>query len=98
MERLGPQFSNGQRIVGDLLPVAGHRPGNWREWTVIDVAKNCPHTTCSVFEVENEHGIWGVEICTNCGTLVQRECPHVSNSWNEEGTVLTCDNCGIDGT
>lgn len=91
VQRLQGEWRNGEQVVPDLLPP------DWRKWTLIDLSY-CQHTTSSMFEVENEHGVWGVLICNNCGTLVQRECPHVSNSWNEEGTVLTCDNCGIDGT
>lgn len=59
---------------------------------------DCPHTEGRVFEVENAHGEWAVVICVNCGQQIHKECPHVSSTWNEAGTLLTCDNCGIDGT
>lgn len=91
VRRLTEVWEGGRQVVRNALPE------NWRSWTLFDLS-HCRHTVCSIFEVENEHGVWGVEICNNCGTLVQRACPHVSNSWNEEGTVLTCDNCGMDGT
>jgi len=73
-------------------------PRDWRTSLLYDLS-DCPHTQRRMFEVENEHGIWGVEICVNCGLLVAGpECPHVSCHWNEAGTMLQCDNCGIDGT
>jgi DNA-directed RNA polymerase subunit RPC12/RpoP len=49
-------------------------------------------------EVENDYGAWEVEVCVNCGEQVHKHCPHHHNSWNEDETVLTCDNCGADGT
>lgn len=90
-QRLQGTWKDGEVVTPCLLPA------DWRKGTLIDLS-HCQHTVCSFFEVENEHGIWGMEICNNCGTQVRRECPHVSNTWNPEGTVLTCDNCGIDGT
>lgn len=60
---------------------------------------DCPHTTSVIVEVENDHGAWEVAICVNCG--VQQgppRCAHVSCSWDADRTLLTCDNCGIDGT
>lgn len=59
----------------------------------------CQHTHRNMFEVENAHGIWGVEICVDCGQLVNGpECPHVHCSWHLEGAILVCDNCGTDCT
>lgn len=69
----------------------------WRERTVIDFT-GCPHTTCSLIEVENDNGVWGMEICVKCGVQVRRECPHTINDWNDDGTLLRCRNCGVDGT
>lgn len=85
------------RLLGDnnLLPT------DWRDWTMRYVAgllKTCKHTTGTIFEVENEHGVWGVEICNDCGIQVTRECPHISNTWHADGALLICDNCGVDGT
>lgn len=44
----------------------------------------------------------GVEIyiCADpcCAKLIKAICTHVQNSWNPEGTVLSCDFCGADGT
>jgi hypothetical protein len=76
-------------------------PDNWRQWLqhyVDTLLKLCPHTTCTIVEVEGPHGIWGVEICNDCGTLTARECPHVCMIWHEEGQALICSNCGVDGT
>jgi hypothetical protein len=36
-------------------------------------------------------------ICDDCG-YVAAVCDHVRNSWNKDGTQLTCDFCGQDGT
>lgn len=36
-------------------------------------------------------------ICPDCH-MIETHCLHVSNSWNEDGTQLTCNLCGIDGT
>lgn len=38
-----------------------------------------------------------VSVCTTC-LLVEAQCEHTKSSWNEEGTKLTCNLCGIDGT
>lgn len=75
----------------------GELPSDWRDRTLYDLS-SCIHTVCTIIEVENKHGVWGVEICDNCGAQVAKECAHVSNTWNEAGTALTCDNCGKDGT
>lgn len=76
----------------------GAEPPRWREALLFDLS-DCPHTVRSMVEVENAHGVWGVEICVDCGLLVAGpECPHISCHWNEAGTMLQCDNCGIDGT
>jgi hypothetical protein len=68
-----------------------------REATLFDFS-DCPHTLQRMVEVENDHGVWGMMICTNCGTQVAMECPHVHCTWYEGGKVLVCSNCGIDGT
>lgn len=71
---------------------------DWRQFTVRSTA-DCPHTSGTMIEVENEHGVWGVIICNDCGRLQSGpECPHVLCTWHEEGKVLICDNCGVDGT
>jgi hypothetical protein len=59
---------------------------------------NCRHTSCTLVEVENERGRWGVEICNDCGHQVARECPHEKSEWFADGQVLLCLNCGSDGT
>jgi hypothetical protein len=69
----------------------------WRERTVIDFT-DCPHTSGTMVEVVNEYGIWGVIICNRCGRQSDRECPHTTCEWNDEGTLLRCLNCGVDGT
>lgn len=76
-------------------------PADWRSGLkhfVDEALKNCPHTSRAFIEVENEHGIWGVEICNECAAMVARECPHVESIWNADGTALICTNCGNDGT
>lgn len=76
-------------------------PHDWRRELTVHVEemlKRCSHTSRSFIEVENEHGVWGVEICSNCGQQVARECPHVESVWNADGTALICTNCGNDGT
>jgi hypothetical protein len=84
-----------------LLGDANLLPDDWRKWAekyVEGKLKRCPHTVCSLFEVENEHGVWGVEICNDCGTQTVRECAHISMRWRADDSLLICDNCGIDGT
>lgn len=59
----------------------------------------CEHTTRTLVEVENQHGIWGCEICQDCGRQVAGpECPHVHNTWHFDGRILVCDNCAMDVT
>lgn len=69
----------------------------WRANTVRDFS-DCPHTYTAFVEVMNNHGVWVIGICKNCGVSEPPQCQHVSNSWNADGSLLTCDNCGIDGT
>lgn len=38
--------------------------------------------------------IWICDVCH----FLESYCLHKKNSWNEDGTTLTCDACGIDGT
>ena len=38
-----------------------------------------------------------LEICDQC-KYIRASCMHLSNSWNEDGSILTCNFCGIDGT
>lgn len=59
---------------------------------------DCPHTVSTHVVVENPHGAWEVIVCVNCGEAHEAHCQHRSSTWNAAGTVLTCDNCGIDGT
>lgn len=35
--------------------------------------------------------------CESCAYAVEH-CEHTVNKWNDEGTVLTCQRCGADGT
>lgn len=72
-------------------------PADWRTWTEYDLSE-CPHTTQTMVEVENAHGIWGVMICNDCGQQVARECAHVRCDWHVGGKVLRCGNCGVDAT
>ncbi len=45
----------------------------------------------------SELGTVELEICDEC-FCVTALCEHEKNSWNDDGTVLTCDLCGVDGT
>ena len=38
-----------------------------------------------------------LEICQTCH-FIEAHCNHIKSTWNVEGTILTCDFCGIDGT
>lgn len=38
--------------------------------------------------------VWRCDTCFH----LEAYCMHVKNSWNEDGTELTCDFCGVDGT
>lgn len=49
--------------------------------------------TADILTVENVE----LSVCQTCH-FIEAHCLHVKNSWNAEGTVLTCDFCGIDGT
>jgi hypothetical protein len=81
----------------EALTSARILPPNWRLDTLYDLSR-CPHTTQAIVNIKNDHGSWDVVICVDCGVSTERHCPHELNSWNEDGTILTCDNCGIDGT
>jgi hypothetical protein len=67
-----------------LLGDANLLPDDWRKW--------------AEKYVEGKHGVWGVEICNDCGTQTVRECAHISMRWRADDSLLICDNCGIDGT
>lgn len=88
------QFHDNERVPltkdTRMFPARNLRPFKDQE--------DCPHTTSTMFEVSNKHGVWGVLVCDDCGRQNGRECPHVRCSWHLDGTILVCDNCGIDGT
>lgn len=42
-------------------------------------------------------GVLEVEICEECH-FIYAACTHQKNTWSEDGSTLTCDFCGIDGT
>jgi hypothetical protein len=60
-------------------------------------------TMCNhpVADVEYVHvkgkGDLMLEICEECHEVVAY-CEHSKNSWDDEGTVLSCDLCGLDVT
>lgn len=59
----------------------------------------CKHTVATFVEVENDHGVWGMEVCIECGRVSEGpQCPHVHCTWHFEGRLLICDNCGTDCT
>lgn len=60
------------------------------------------------YEVHNAHGSHGLDLvffsddievwkCDTCFHL-EAYCTHRKNSWDDDGTTLTCDFCGVDGT
>jgi hypothetical protein len=55
------------------------------------------HYSNDVLYISTFLGSVMVEICDRCGYLVPR-CEHQHNSWNPEGTILSCNLCGADGT
>lgn len=59
---------------------------------------NHDYTWFNVVTVSNDNGSVELEICDFCGYIARTTCDHIKNSWNEEGTRLTCDLCGADGT
>lgn len=60
---------------------------------------SCAHTQRQLVEVETAHGVWGSELCVDCGRQVAGpECPHAKCSWQLDGKLLICDNCGTDCT
>lgn len=93
--------------VGDLVKIADHgkmvRDETQRNWrarlaAMLTPQSGCTHTTGTMVEVENDHGVWGVIVCNGCGAQTARECPHEKCTWHADDTVLVCDNCGYDGT
>lgn len=60
------------------------------------------------FKRHLDHGSFGLELVADVGDyqvwccdvchLLVAECMHPSATWGEEGTTLTCDFCGLDGT
>lgn len=47
--------------------------------------------------VEHRDGFVMLEICDEC-SCVMAFCEHEQNKWNDDGIVLTCMLCGLDGT
>ena len=58
-----------------------------------DHAAHGSHGLDLVFVNENIE-VWRCDACFR----LEAYCTHVKNSWNEDGTELTCDFCGVDGT
>lgn len=78
-------------------------PPNWRQWVTeglpsVFSPERCEHVHRTLIEVATAHGVWGMEICASCGEQVAKECPHIRLTWHDDGQVLICDNCGVDGT
>lgn len=55
------------------------------------------YSTLDLLYVETANGRVVMEICEEC-EYTEIVCLHEMNSWNAEGTELTCDLCGEDGT
>jgi len=53
--------------------------------------------SASVFYMENWLGSIQVEECDACAYWTVM-CEHKLNTWNSNGTQLTCNLCGADGT
>lgn len=61
--------------------------------------------TDSVHHAHGSHGVdlvfsnddievWRCDVCSR----LEAYCMHTRNSWDDGGTELTCDFCGVDGT
>ncbi len=58
--------------------------------------RECGYGSATIQYVSNELGTVMLEICDEC-FHVAAFCEHEKNSWNDDGTVLICDLCGVDG-
>lgn len=63
-----------------------------REWSCFDLS-DCKHNK----NVVDYAGKWEVALCSDCGSFIHKVCTH-EMIWNEDGTLLRCNICGIDGT
>lgn len=50
-----------------------------------------------IIYLTTDQGSMTLLVCGEC-RLIEAYCNHDKNSWNEDGTKLLCDLCGIDGT
>lgn len=65
-----------------------------RAWSKFDLG-DCDHRRSSGVEVAG----WALDVCVRCGAVVGKvECLHPATQWNEDGTMLRCATCGVDGT
>lgn len=55
------------------------------------------HTVDAAEPNTERMGTLTILVCVKCA-YIEAICDHVHNSWNEDGTQLTCDFCGADGT
>lgn len=55
------------------------------------------HAVSRIRYFENRYGSVMLEICEECHYMTAA-CEHEENSWNGDGTILTCDLCGVNGT
>jgi hypothetical protein len=100
------EYTSGDRnrLAQHLQFIHGNEslPADWRRWPSDHLqcfsAEQCSHTQRFLIEVPTKHGVWGMEICASCGEQVGKECPHVHLTWHNDGQLLICDNCGVDGT
>ena len=51
----------------------------------------------SVVYLSSYLGTLELELCDQC-PFVKPRCTHENNTWNEAGTQLTCNLCGVGGT
>lgn len=63
-----------------------------REWTRFDFS-NCQHERNTIAYA----GKWEIALCNDCGSFIYKVCTH-EMIWNDAGTLLRCNICGIDGT
>jgi primosomal protein N' len=104
-EKFKPRIYNAAQLIVvethlkrvTVLEQAGLLPPTWREAIAFDLSA-CDHSHQALVEVDGEYGYWGVMICTACGVVVQKECPHVRCDWLLDGRVLRCGQCGVDAT
>lgn len=52
----------------------------------------------SYWQLSNANGTIDIMVCDDCHHIIAVECIHNRNTWNDEGTILSCNMCGADVT